>query len=50
VRTTGLAYPLHNETLKFGPARGVSNVMDGHSAEISLETGWLLLIHTEGKA
>src|SRR5690606_27709107 len=26
VRTHGLQYPLHDETLHFGPARGVSNV------------------------
>ncbi len=50
VRTDGLTYPLHGETLHFGPARGVSNVMPGTSAHVTLESGWLLLIHTEGKA
>lgn len=50
VRTEGLAYPLHGETLHFGPARGVSNVMAGNTAHVTLESGWLLLIHTEGKA
>lgn len=50
VRTSGLAYPLHAESLHFGPARGVSNVMLGATAEVTLESGWLLLIHTEGRA
>jgi thiamine pyrophosphokinase len=50
VTTTGLAYPLRGETLHFGPARGVSNVMQGETAEVSLDSGWLLLIHTEGRA
>src|SRR5688500_4371668 len=50
VRTGGLTYPLHDETLHFGPARGVSNVMDGTTAQITLDSGWLLLIHTEDRA
>lgn len=50
VRTEGLSYPLHGETLHFGPARGVSNVMAGVTAHVTLNSGWLLLIHTEGKA
>lgn len=50
VRTTALYYPLNNETLRFGPARGVSNVMTGSSASVSLETGVLLVIHTLGRA
>lgn len=50
VRTEGLTYPLHGETLHFGPARGVSNVMAGETAHVTLDSGWLLLIHTEGKA
>jgi len=50
VRTDGLTYPLHGETLHFGPARGVSNVLTGQTANVTLESGWLLLIHTEGKA
>lgn len=50
VRTDGLSYPLRDETLHFGPARGVSNVMAQAPAYISLNSGWLLVIHTEGKA
>lgn len=50
VRTEGLAYPLRGETLKFGPARGVSNVMLGAEARVWLGKGFLLLIHTDGRA
>lgn len=50
VRTEALAYPLHGETLHFGPARGVSNVMQAARAHVSFDAGWLLLIHTEGRA
>lgn len=50
VRTDDLAFPLRGETLEFGPARGVSNEMRADSAQISLERGWLLVIHTDGKA
>jgi len=47
VRTTGLYYPLHGETLYFGKPRGVSNVLTQEHAEVSLETGMLLIIHTD---
>lgn len=43
--TSGLAYPLRNETLRVGPARGVSNEMDSTRATIRLGTGFLLCIH-----
>ncbi len=46
VQTKGLYYPLHKETLYFGKPRGVSNVLTQEQAEISLETGLLLIIHT----
>jgi thiamine pyrophosphokinase len=46
VRTTNLYYPLHGETLRFGRARGVSNVLTGPRAVVSLESGLLLVIHT----
>lgn len=46
VRTTGLYYPLRGETLSFGKPRGVSNVLVQENAEVSLEDGLLLLIHT----
>src|SRR5579859_682508 len=46
VRSQGLYYPLHGETLRFGKPRGVSNVLTQEQAEVSLEDGLLLLIHT----
>lgn len=50
VRTTQLYYPLKNETLAFGPARGISNVMDADEARVSLQDGLLLVVHTIGRA
>lgn len=43
--TSGLAYPLRNEALRVGPARGVSNEMYSARATIRLGTGSLLCIH-----
>ncbi|MGH2494055.1 MAG: thiamine diphosphokinase [Ktedonobacteraceae bacterium] len=47
VRTQGLYYPLHSETLRFGKPRGVSNALTSERAEVSLVRGLLLVIHTE---
>ncbi len=47
IRTTDLYYPLHGDTLYFGKPRGVSNVLTRHQAEVSLEQGLLLIIHTD---
>jgi thiamine pyrophosphokinase len=44
--TTGLRWPLMNDVLAFGPARGVSNVMTAEVATITVESGRLLCIHT----
>ena len=46
IRTHGLYYELHDEKLRFGRARGISNVLTENEAEVSLESGMLLLIHT----
>jgi thiamine pyrophosphokinase len=46
VTTDGLQYPLHDETLFLGQARGVSNVFTGARAGILLRRGLLLVIHT----
>lgn len=43
--TSGLAYPLRNEALRVGPARGVSNEMYSARATIRLGTGFLLCVH-----
>ena len=45
VCTEGLEYPLKDETLFFGPARGVSNVMLSDHATIVVKEGLLLVIH-----
>ena len=50
VRTHGMEYPLRGETLAFGPARGISNVMMEGQARIDLASGLLLLVHTPGRA
>jgi thiamine pyrophosphokinase len=56
VRTENLYYPLNDEDLYFGPARGVSNVIAGSSATaappaaVSVREGVLLVIHTIGRA
>lgn len=46
IRTTGLYYPLHGETLFFGRPRGISNALTEEKAEVTLELGMLLVIHT----
>jgi len=43
--TEGLFYPLRNETLRLGPARGVSNVMTSTSARVTVGSGILLGMH-----
>ncbi|GAB1421437.1 thiamine diphosphokinase [Anaerolineales bacterium] len=46
VTTTGLLYPLVNENLIFGPARGMSNEMTGSEAQITFTQGLLVAVHT----
>ncbi|HEX3052833.1 MAG TPA: thiamine diphosphokinase [Aggregatilineaceae bacterium] len=50
VTTDGLMYPLKHETLAFGPARGVSNVMEGTTAQVAFASGIMLVVHTLGRA
>ncbi len=50
VRTENLQYPLRDEVLLFGPARGVSNVMLADEATVRARAGLLLVVHTIGKA
>jgi len=45
--TYGLQWNLKKETLAFGPARGVSNVMVTDEAAITVSSGQLLCIHTQ---
>ncbi len=44
VSTQGLDYPLKDETLVFGATRGISNVMLGEQAYVSLRQGVLLCV------
>lgn len=50
VRTENLLYPLRDETLFLGPARGMSNVMQTDTAGVRLASGMLLVVHTPGRA
>ncbi len=44
ITTTGLAFPLDNERLEFGTARGVSNVMKESSAAITVGSGTAVVL------
>jgi len=46
ITTAGLAYPLCDETLFFGPARGISNVFTSSEATVRLRSGMVLAVHT----
>jgi thiamine pyrophosphokinase len=46
VRSKGLYYALQGETLSFGKPRGVSNVLTEEHAEVSVDSGILLVIYT----
>ncbi len=50
VTTRNLHYALTQETLRFGPARGVSNVMTAETSQVDLAQGMLLVVHTPGRA
>lgn len=45
--TSGLAWALRDETLAFGPARGISNEMTAPVAAVELASGHLLCVHTK---
>jgi len=45
ITTQGLEYPLDNEALPFGSPRGVSNVLLGREAQITLSDGLLACMH-----
>jgi len=44
--TEGLEYPLHDETLHSGAARGISNLLTQLKARIAVGWGNLLVVHT----
>ena len=47
--TENLKWPLIDSTLKFGPARGVSNQMIASNCKVIVETGIVLCIHTDSQ-
>ncbi len=46
ITSTGLYYPLTNDTFVFGKPRGVSNVLTTARATVSFKKGTLLFVHT----
>jgi thiamine pyrophosphokinase len=44
ITTTGLRFPLRDESLPSGTSRGVSNVVDAAPATVQLATGTLLAV------
>jgi thiamine pyrophosphokinase len=47
VRTEGLVYPLHGETLEPGSTRGVSNELAAPTARVTVESGTLLAMRPD---
>ncbi|HSR34518.1 MAG TPA: thiamine diphosphokinase [Anaerolineae bacterium] len=45
VTTSGLAWALHGDALKFGFSRGVSNEMTDSVARIKVDDGYVLVVH-----
>jgi thiamine pyrophosphokinase len=48
ITTQGLEYPLAGEDLPVGTSRGVSNVLVGSCATVTLASGTLLVVQPEG--
>lgn len=48
ITTEGLRYPLRDELLRLGPARGISNVRLTPTASVTLRAGRLLVIEEPG--
>ncbi len=46
IRIEGLLYPLQNENLEVYQTRGISNIMTGNVASVTVSSGQLLCIHT----
>lgn len=46
ITTVGLAYPLRDEPLVVGPARGLSNIRMGADAAVTVRDGRLLVVET----
>ncbi|MYD08665.1 MAG: thiamine diphosphokinase [Chloroflexi bacterium] len=50
ITTENLQYALDDDTLRLGPARGISNVLLRPRATVTFRRGLLLLAHTVGRA
>jgi len=50
ITAEGLRWPLHEGTLRFGPARGVSNVLLGRQARVRVREGTLLCVVTHSQS
>jgi thiamine pyrophosphokinase len=48
ITTSGLRYPLRDEPLRLGPARGLSNVRLGVEASVAVRRGLLLVVESPG--
>jgi thiamine pyrophosphokinase len=46
ITTSGLAYPLRDEPLTVGPARGLSNLRTGIDAAVTIRSGRLLVVES----
>ena len=49
ITTNGLRYPLRDEPLVAGPARGLSNVRDAADASVEVRSGRILVIETPAR-
>lgn len=49
VTAEGLEWPLQEDTLRFGPARGVSNVLTAEQARVRVRQGLLLCVVTRSE-
>lgn len=49
VATAGLRFPLRDETLRAGPARGLSNVREAARATVRIRDGSLLVVETPAR-
>jgi thiamine pyrophosphokinase len=46
VSASGVAFPLENDTLRYGTTRGISNLLVKEIAQIELHDGLLAVVHT----
>ncbi len=49
ITTVGFRYPLHDEPLRSGPSRGMSNVRTDAAAALDIRSGQLLVVETPAR-